>query len=164
MDKLTKILCGLLMIFAISCFFASYQEKSDGPIGTNPVSYFFTDATIESLKVNYLGVGTSADSIIVHNNTTKQLNRIAAPKRSTPYSGTTNASGVYTVIFPTAYTVAPNIQANIINGTDSQNIRTTSITTTGFTVLVRNRVDVVGLLPSWTNVSSATVDVLITEK
>lgn len=46
----------------------------------------------------------------------------------------------------------------------SQNIRTTSITTTGFTVAVRNRVDVIGLLPTWNNVNGASVDILITEK
>lgn len=85
-------------------------------------------------------------------------------KRQETYSGTTIAAGTYTVTFGTAYSVAPNIQANIINGTDTQNIRTTAISTTGFTVLVRNRVDVIGLLPSWNNVSGASVDVLITEK
>lgn len=89
---------------------------------------------------------------------------VANTKREETYSGTTNGSGVYTVTFGTPYSVAPNIQANIINGTDTQNIRTTAISTTGFTVLVRNRVDVVGLLPSWTNVSGANVDVMITEK
>lgn len=85
-------------------------------------------------------------------------------KRQETYSGTTSAGGTYTVTFGTPYSAAPNIQVNIINGTDSQNIRTTSITTTGFTVLVRNRVDVVGLLPTWNNVSGATVDILVTEK
>lgn len=85
-------------------------------------------------------------------------------KRQETYSGTTIAAGTYTVTFGTAYSVAPNVQANIINGTDTQNIRITSISTTGFTVLVRNRTDVVGLLPSWSNVSGANVDVLITEK
>ena len=80
------------------------------------------------------------------------------------YSGVTNGSGAYTVVFSTAYTVTPNIQANIIGATDTQNLRITSITTTGFTILVRNRVDVVGLLPTWNNVTGATVDVLISEK
>lgn len=158
------------MIFALSCFFASYQEKSDGPIGTNPVSYFFTDATIESLKVNYLGVGTSADSIVVHNNTTKQFNRIAAPKKSTPYSGTTNASGVYTVTFPVAYAVAPNIQANMVNqSATNQFLRISSITTTGFTIntFARASLTVLGIeliAAATTNVANAPVDVLITEK
>ena len=171
MDKLTKVLVAFLGLIAISCFFASYNEKkADGPIGTNPVSYFFTDATIESLKVNYLGVGTSADSIVVHNNTTKQLNRIAAPKKATPYSGTTNASGVYTVTFPTAYAVAPNIQANMVNqSATNQFLRISSITTTGFTVntFARASLTVLGLellAAATVVVPSAPVDVLITEK
>lgn len=85
-------------------------------------------------------------------------------KRTETYSGTTNASGLVTITFGTAFAVAPNIQANIINGADNQNIRITSITTTGATVLVRNRVDVIGLLPTWTNAASMNVDILITEK
>lgn len=89
---------------------------------------------------------------------------VAKTKRQETYSGTTNASGIYTVTFGTAYSAAPNIQANIIGGSDTQIIRITSISTTGFTVTVRNRVDVVGLLPSWSNVNGANVDVLITEK
>jgi len=85
-------------------------------------------------------------------------------KRQETFSGTTNASGIYTVTFGTAYSVAPNIQANIINATDTQNIRITSISTTGFTVLVRNRTDVIGLLPNYSNVNGALVDVLINQK
>lgn len=91
-------------------------------------------------------------------------NNPGSSKRQETYSGVTVAAGTYTVTFPTAYTVAPNIQANIINGTDTQNIRITAVSTTGFTVLVRNRTDVVGLLPSYSNVSGAVVDVIITEK
>lgn len=89
---------------------------------------------------------------------------IPTVKRQETYSGVTNSSGVYSVSFPIAYSVAPNIQANIINATDTQNIRITSISTTGATVAVRNRVDVIGLLPSWTNVNGANVDILVTEK
>jgi len=85
-------------------------------------------------------------------------------KRTEKYSGTTNSSGIYTVTFGTAFSAAPNIQANIIGATDTQNLRITSISTTGFTVTVRNRTDVVGLLPTWSNVNGANVDVLITEK
>lgn len=91
-------------------------------------------------------------------------NVISRTKRQETYSGTTNASGIYTVTFSTPYSVAPNIQAGLINGADNQNLRVTSITANGFTVLARNRVDVVGLLPTWTNVSGIGVDVLITEK
>lgn len=89
---------------------------------------------------------------------------VISGKRQETYSGTTNGSGVYTVTFPTAFSVAPNIQAGITNGTDTQTSRITSISTTGFTILVRNRTDVIGLLPSYANVSGATVDVVVTEK
>lgn len=85
-------------------------------------------------------------------------------KKVETYSGTTDASGIYTATFGTAYSVAPNIQANIINGTDTQFIRITSVSTTGFTVLVRNRTDIAGLLPTFSNVNGASVDVLITQK
>jgi len=85
-------------------------------------------------------------------------------KRTEPYSGTTNGSGVYAVTFSVAYSVAPNIQANIIGGTNTNIIKITSVTTTGFTVTVVNRVDVLGLLPTYSNVSGANVDVAIFEK
>jgi hypothetical protein len=85
-------------------------------------------------------------------------------KRRETYSGTTSASGVYTVTFATAFSVAPNIQANIIGGTNTNLIKITSISTTAFTVTVVNRNDVVGILPTYSNVNGAIVDVIITEK
>jgi len=80
------------------------------------------------------------------------------------YSGTTNSSGTFTVTYPTAYSVTPNVQFQIVGGSVTNTIRLTSSTTTGFTVYVQNRVDVVGLLPSYTNVNGATVDVLVTKR
>lgn len=85
-------------------------------------------------------------------------------KRQEKYTGTTSAAGTYTVNFATAYSTAPDIQASWINAADNQNLRITAISSTGFTVLARNRVDVVGLLPTWTNVSGATINVIITER
>lgn len=118
--------------------------------------------TSGSITANLTTTGISAGTYGTLTVDTK--GRASAGKRQETYSGTTNASGQYTITFGTAYSAAPNIQANIINATDTQNIRITSITTTGFTVLVRNRVDIVGLLPTWNNVSGASVDVLIVEK
>jgi hypothetical protein len=86
-----------------------------------------------------------------------------AKKRETS-SGTTNASGTYTFTFAQTYSVAPNVQANIINGTDTQIIRIGTPSTTSVTVTVRNRTDVVGLLPTWSNVNGASVDIIVTEK
>lgn len=90
--------------------------------------------------------------------------------RQERYSGTTDASGNYTVTFATSYPVAPNIQASISNqSTTNQTIRVSSVTTTGFTVNVyqRSAVTLLGievLLAATTNVSGATVDVLVTQK
>lgn len=92
------------------------------------------------------------------------------PKIPSTYSGTTNSSGVYTVTFSEAYSVAPNIQANIVNQSNTnQFIRVTSISTTGFTINVfqRNSINLLGtdvLLFSTANVNGASVDVVITEK
>lgn len=94
---------------------------------------------------------------------------ISKSKRQETYSGTTNSSGVYSVTFSQAYSVAPNIQANIIGGTANQFLVITSISTTGFTVNAyqRNAVTLLAtevLLASTVNVNGANVDVLITEK
>lgn len=90
-------------------------------------------------------------------------------KRQETYSGSTNASGNYTVTFGTAYAAAPNIQANITGGTALQRSTITSITTTGFTVNVVSQntntlLGIVSLVSSTTLVNGASVDVLITEK
>jgi len=79
-------------------------------------------------------------------------------------SGITNSSGVYVFTFAKTYSIPPNVQANIINASDSQIIKIGTPTTTSVTVTVRNRVDVVGLLPTWQNVNGALVDILVTEK
>ena len=63
-------------------------------------------------------------------------------------------------IFP--YSVVPNIQAQLIGGNDNQFIKITSISTTGFTVNCRLRT--AGLLPTFSDVNGANIDVLITEK
>ncbi len=85
-------------------------------------------------------------------------------KRQETYSGTTNASGNYVITFGTSYSVAPNIQANIIGGSNTNIIKIVSVSTTGVTVNVVNRTDTLGLLPSYSNVNGASVDIVITEK
>lgn len=144
-------------------YISSYTE-TDPLFDTKFATKSTTDLT-EGSKLFYTESrarnSISAGAGISYNNSTGVISRA---KRQETYSGTTNASGVYTVTFATAYPIAPNIQANIIGATDSQNIRITAISTTGFTVTVRNRVDVIGLLPTWVNVTGASVDVLITEK
>lgn len=88
---------------------------------------------------------------------------VAKTKRQEPYTGTTNGSGNYTVTFSQAYSVAPNIQVCLVNA-DVRDTPIVTISSTGFTVNIQRRTDVIGLLPTYANVSGGAVDVLITEK
>lgn len=89
---------------------------------------------------------------------------VTSGKRLETYSGTTNSSGLYTVTYGTAYSVVPNVQFQINGGSNKQTILLTSSTTTGFTVYVQLRADILGLLPTYSNVSGQVVDILVTEK
>lgn len=91
-------------------------------------------------------------------------NRTWTFKRQETYAGTTNASGLYTVAYGTAYSTTPNVQFQIgTGGNNKETILLTSSTTTGFTCYVQLRTDVLGLLPSYSNVSGRNVSVLVTE-
>lgn len=85
-------------------------------------------------------------------------------KRHESFTGTTNASGNYVVTFGTAFASAPDVQAQLVNPADNDFIRVMSISTTGATINVRRRTDVVGLLPAFANLNGATVTVLATER
>lgn len=148
----TLVTEGTNQYWTISRFNTAFLGKTTTELNEGANLYFTTIRARTSV---------SASNGITYNSGTGNF---ILTKRQETYSGTTNASGNYTVTFSTAYSVAPNVQANIIGATDTQNIRITSVSTTGFTVLVRNRVDVIGLLPTWNNVSGASVDILITEK
>jgi len=87
-------------------------------------------------------------------------------KRTETYSGTSDGSGNYTVTYSTAFGSTPDVQPQIQAGSssDTRTVRITASSTTGFTVNVRNRTDVIGLLPSYANVRSAAGSVLVTER
>lgn len=162
----------LTLLFISKFLMAAGEVKMAGPEGTNGAYYVPFDQVSETLGINNPNTITASTGydLILRNKTSGMLHKIAVDdfkkdlKFSTTYSGTTGAAGTYTVTFPTAYSVAPNVQANIIGATDTQNIRTTAVSTTSVTILVRNRVDVVGLLPTWGNVTGASVDILVTAK
>lgn len=143
---------GSNLYYTASRFNTAFSEKSTTDLTEGTNQYFTQSRARLSLSA---GIGIS------YNNSTGV---ISAAKKQETSSGTTNASGTYTFTFANTYSVAPNVQANIINGTDTQIIRIGTPSTTSVTVTVRNRTDVVGLLPSWSNVNGATVDIIITEK
>lgn len=90
--------------------------------------------------------------------------RITAYKRQETYRGTTNASGLYTVTYGTAYSQPPTVVPSFIT-TDPRDVAmVTASSATGFTVQIQRRVDVIGLLPSYSNRASVTVDVNVNEQ
>jgi hypothetical protein len=78
------------------------------------------------------------------------------------YSGSTNGSGVYAVTYGSAYSVKPHVVFSVEGGTNKDTTVLTSTTTTGFSILVERRTDIVGLLPSYAAVSGITVNVTVT--
>jgi len=79
------------------------------------------------------------------------------------FTGTTNPSGNYSITYSTPFTSTPNVIALIVGGSNTQFVKLTSSTTTGFTVQVMNRNDVLGLLPTYSAVNGAIVNVLVTQ-
>lgn len=90
--------------------------------------------------------------------------RATLGKRQEPYTGTTSGSGTYTVTYATAYAVEPNVIISQKGGTPTNTILLTSSSATGFTVTANNRVEVLGLLPTYPTLNGAIVNVLVTEK
>lgn len=91
-------------------------------------------------------------------------------KRQETYSGTTNGSGIYTVVFPVAFSVTPNIQASMpVQANTNQYLRISALSTTGFTVNAysfntNTLLGIVGLVSATTALSSIAVDAMVTQK
>lgn len=157
-------------------FNTKFSGKSTTDLTEGSNQYF---TTTRARAASSAGTGISYNSGVITNTSPDQVVSITAVggntvsgtypnftitrKKQETYSGTTNGSGNYSVTFPVAYSVAPNIQVCLIN----PNVRDTPVpvvSTTGFTINVQRRTDVIGLLPSYANVNGAGVDILITEK
>lgn len=98
-------------------------------------------------------VGVTADGTFSH---------AAVYKNSETASGTTNASGIYTVTFTKTYSVAPVVTPSLPNQVNrNENVVASNITTTGCTLQAFS----VNLLTlTYPNLASRAVDCLITEK
>lgn len=79
------------------------------------------------------------------------------------YTGSTNGSGIYSVTYGSAYSSKPHIVFSVEGGTNKDTSILTSTTTTGFSILVERRSDVIGLLPTYAPVSGITVNVTVTQ-
>lgn len=78
------------------------------------------------------------------------------------YTGSTNGSGIYSVTYGSAYSTKPHLVFSVEGGTNKDTSILTSTTTTGFSILVERRSDVIGLLPAYAPVSGITVNVTVT--
>lgn len=143
-----------------SVFNTNFTSKSTSDLSEGTNLYFTNARARSAISLTTTGTGSAT-----YNSSTGVLNIPTPPtaKRQETYSGTTNSSGNYTVTFATPHSVAPNIQVTL-KGNDVKDVWVTTVSTTGFTVNVQRRADVIGLLPSYSNVNGANVDVLITEK
>lgn len=91
------------------------------------------------------------------------------PRLGTPYLGTTNGSGDYTVVYSTPYSVTPDVQPQLQVGNPNQGVYITSSTTTGFTVHAFQRavLPLLGLdllAGNPTNLTGVSVSVLVTAR
>jgi hypothetical protein len=84
-------------------------------------------------------------------------------KKIETFSGISNSSGNYTVVFSTPYTAIPNIQPQPFNPDLKDFCRVTARSLTGFTVNIQRRTDIAGLLPTYAAVNGAVIDVLVTQ-
>lgn len=75
------------------------------------------------------------------------------------YSGQTNGSGAYTVVYPTPFPAGkiPSVQPSLTNPSTGRRFRVSASTETGFTVIVEDPVSVVVLSVSVLGVGVTTV-------
>lgn len=134
---------------------------------TSPVSY--TAGTGISLASNIV-TNTSPDQTVsltgangITTSGTYPIFTISRKKQET-FTGTTAGSGTYTVTYSVPYSVEPNVMISQRGGTPTNTLVLSSSSTTGFTVTANNRVEVLGLLPTYPTLNGAVVNVTVTEK
>lgn len=143
-------------------------------LGFNPLSTETQSLSISSNSLSIKMGSTTVNTVVLPSATSQSLtlstnsltissgNTIVF-KRQEKYNGSTDATGTYSVTFSTAYSSVPDIQANVINGNNKWT-QITNVSTTGFSVYIQLRSDALGLLPTYSNVSGATIRVLISEQ
>lgn len=120
-----------------------------------------TGTPVISSAVTQTIMGTNGISITSGVNTYT----ISKTKRQETYTGTTNSSGIVTFTFA-AFSSTPNIQYNPGFGFGNKEtcIPNAASTITSCSFYVQLRADVLGLLPSYSNVVGREVNIVLTEK
>lgn len=164
----------ILSTVATSGLYADLIGKPTIPTVTYPVTSVNTKTGAVVLTNTDVGAAAASHTHSIANITGLQtaldskLNS-ASIKRQETYSGVTDASGNYTVVFATPFSVAPNIQAQVVNGSHNTSMRVAAVSTTGFTIAVGTRagLTVLGLTVLGFDVpatAGVAVDVLVTSK
>ncbi|WKV20432.1 hypothetical protein 16Q_039 [Pseudomonas phage 16Q] len=93
----------------------------------------------------------------------------SSAKRQETFSGLTDSSGNYTVVFSTPFSTAPNIQVQLVNAVHNASARVSSVSANGFTIsaglrasLVVLNLNVLGI--EVTPTANLSIDVLVTSK
>lgn len=131
---------------------SAISSKMDTPLGlssqyVNGTGALSTFPAIPAAQVNSDWLSNSGLSQILN--------------KPVKYTGTTNGSGIYAVTYAVAYSVKPHVVLTVEGGTNKDTEILTS-STTGFSIMVERRTDVLGLLPSYAAVSGLTVNVTVT--
>lgn len=173
-DKTWQTLNTSVISEGTNLYYTDTRARASNSAGTG-ISYNSTTGVITNSAPDQTVTLTGSGNIVITGTYPNFTVSTGTSKRQLTYSGVTDASGNYTVTFATPFSVAPNIQQNLIGGSALQGTLITSITATGFTIQAYTRstvssLPIVGVL-SATLVGVATnplvggnIDVLITEK
>jgi hypothetical protein len=166
----------LTALVFLSKILFSFTTPAVGGEGTNGDYYVGFDQMTETLRIINTAKGNAAtDKFLVKasNNYVREVTgdeMKAALKLPVSYSGTTNASGEYTITFPAAYSVPPSVSPELPNNTNPNRvINVLSVSTTSCTVRVtqKNSVNLLStdlLLAANVAVNAAAVDVIVLPK
>lgn len=145
-------------------FNTKFATKSTTDL-TEGSNKYYTDTRARSA----ITFTTNTTNTYTYNSSTGLLN-VPKIKRIETYSGTTDGSGSYTVVFANAYSVPPYVNPTIPNqSATNQYLRVSNVTVNGFTINAyafntNNLLGIISLLTTTSNITSMAIDVSVIEK
>lgn len=159
--------------------FQAITVLGNNVMGDIPAELWYFDATsmavddgIKVVQPSAIPVGSPGRYLLhmVQADWNALFNKPVISASSIFFTLTTDASGVATITYPSAYANLPFLRCTIRTGPGTNAVLPSytcifsSQTTSGFSIKMQNRVDALGLLPSYQNVANATVDVQLTPR